>query len=169
MLLSECKINPSPFKDKENRNSEMLSNFLKFTKLVEIWSRLPNSKIHAFFTVRYALGSHLSTKWKVKSLSRVRPSATPWTAAFQAPPSMGFSRQEYWSGVPLPSPTSAQGNTYYGNNYCPFSLISIIPVSTLCCIFTFFLNFTSIRPIAPVHECVLSRVRLFATLWTVAH
>ena len=45
-------------------------------------------------------------KWKVKvkSLSRVRPSATPWTAAFQAPPSMGFSRQEYWSGVPLPSP-----------------------------------------------------------------
>ena len=45
-------------------------------------------------------------KWKVKvkSLSRVRPSATPWAAAFQAPPSMGFSRQEYWSGVPLPSP-----------------------------------------------------------------
>ena len=45
-------------------------------------------------------------KWKVKvkSLSRVRPSATPWTAAFQAPLSMGFSRQEYWSGVPLPSP-----------------------------------------------------------------
>ena len=44
-------------------------------------------------------------KWKVKlkSLSRVRPSATPWTAAYQAPPSIGFSRQEYWSGVPLPS------------------------------------------------------------------
>ena len=41
---------------------------------------------------------------KVKSLGRVQPSATPWTAAFQAPPSMGFSRQEYWSGVPLPSP-----------------------------------------------------------------
>ena len=41
---------------------------------------------------------------KVKSLSRVQPSATPWTVAFQAPPSMGFSRQEYWSGVPLPSP-----------------------------------------------------------------
>ena len=42
-------------------------------------------------------------KWKVKvkSLSLVQPSATPWTAAFQAPPSMGFSRQEYWSGVPL--------------------------------------------------------------------
>ena len=38
---------------------------------------------------------------KGKPLSRVRPSATPWTAAFQAPPSMGFSRQEYWSGVPM--------------------------------------------------------------------
>jgi len=45
-------------------------------------------------------------KWKVKVklLSHVQPSATLWTAAFQAPPSMGFSRQEYWSGVPLPSP-----------------------------------------------------------------
>ena len=42
-------------------------------------------------------------KVKVKSLSRVRLLATPWTAAFQAPPSMGFSRQEYCSGVPLPS------------------------------------------------------------------
>ena len=40
---------------------------------------------------------------KVKSLSCVRLLATPWTAAYQAPPSMGFSRQEYWSGVSLPS------------------------------------------------------------------
>ena len=45
-------------------------------------------------------------KWKVKvkSLSHIRLLATPWTATHQAPPSMGFSRQEYWSGVPLPSP-----------------------------------------------------------------
>ena len=45
-------------------------------------------------------------KWKVKvkSLSHVRLLATPWTAAYQAPLSLGFSRQEYWSGVPLPSP-----------------------------------------------------------------
>ena len=45
-------------------------------------------------------------KWKekVKSLSHIRPSATPWTAAYQAPLSMGFSRYEYWSGMPLPSP-----------------------------------------------------------------
>ena len=48
-----------------------------------------------------------SWKWKVKvkSFSCVQPLATPWTAAYQAPPSMGFSRQEYWSGLPLPSPT----------------------------------------------------------------
>ena len=44
------------------------------------------------------------THMKVKSLSRVRLFATPWTVAYQAPPSMGFSRQEYWSGSPLPSP-----------------------------------------------------------------
>ena len=45
-------------------------------------------------------------KWKVKVklLSRIQLLATPWTAAYQAPPSMGFSRPEYWSGVPLPSP-----------------------------------------------------------------
>ena len=45
-------------------------------------------------------------KWKVKGklLSPVRPFAIPWTAAHKAPPSMGLSRQEYWSGVPLPSP-----------------------------------------------------------------
>ena len=48
-------------------------------------------------------------KWKVKVklLSRVRLFKTPWTAAYQAPPSMGFSRQEYWSGLPLPSLDSA--------------------------------------------------------------
>ena len=42
-------------------------------------------------------------KMKVKSLSRVRLLGTPWTAVYQAPLSMGFSRQEHWSGVPLPS------------------------------------------------------------------
>ena len=40
----------------------------------------------------------------MKSLSRVRLFATPWTVAYQPPPSMGFSRQEYWSGLPFPSP-----------------------------------------------------------------
>ena len=65
-----------------------------------------------FFRLEHWSGSpfpspmHESKNWKwklkVKSLSRVRLLATPWTAAHQAPQSMGFSRQEYWSGVPLP-------------------------------------------------------------------
>ena len=52
------------------------------------------------------LSSHLSScvKVKVKSLSHVRLFVTPWTVAYQAPLSMGFSRQEYWSGLPFPSP-----------------------------------------------------------------
>ena len=46
----------------------------------------------------------LKKRKKVKLLSRVQLFATPWTVAYQAPPSVGFSRQEYWSGVPFPSP-----------------------------------------------------------------
>ena len=73
-------------------------------------------------------------KWKVKvkSLSRVRPSATPWTAAFQAPPSMGFSRQEYWSGVPLPSPGHKSThrltsfNAEYLRNYCILRVCTLL-------------------------------------------
>ena len=51
-------------------------------------------------------------------------SATPWTKAYQAPPFMGFSRQEYWSGVPLPSPSRA---LYFLLPYPP------APLSTWCC------------------------------------
>ena len=53
--------------------------------------------------VAISLSSAWKWKVKVKSLSRVWLLVTPWTAAYQALPSMGFSRQEYWSGVPLPS------------------------------------------------------------------
>ena len=52
----------------------------------------------------YAMLLIIGMKAEVKSLSRVRLFATPWTVAYQAPPSMGFSRQEYWSGLPFPSP-----------------------------------------------------------------
>ena len=52
-------------------------------------------------------------KKKVKSLSRIRLFATPWTVAHQAPPSMGFSRQEYWSGVPFPFPVGLAVVNYY--------------------------------------------------------
>ena len=56
---------------------------------------------------------------KVKSFSRVRLLATPWTTAYQAPPSMGFSRQEYWSGVPLPSPISLVAAAAKSLQSCP--------------------------------------------------
>ena len=57
-------------------------------------------------------------KWKVKvkSLSCVLLLATPWTATYQAPPSMGFSRQEYWSGVPFPSLKMCLANTKLSTN-----------------------------------------------------
>ena len=70
-------------------------------------TRLPVPGILQARTLEWlAISFSNAWKWKVKvkSLSRVWLFSTPWTAAYQAPPSMGFSRQEYWSGVPLPSP-----------------------------------------------------------------
>ena len=66
----------------------------------------PVPGIHQARTLEWvAISFSNAWKWKVKgkSLSRVRFLVTPWNAAYQAPPSMGFSGQEYWSGVPLPS------------------------------------------------------------------
>ena len=71
---------------------------------------LPGSPVPGILQARtlewVAISLSNAWKWKVKVklLSRVRLFATPWTTAYQAPQSMGFSRQEYWSGVPLPSP-----------------------------------------------------------------
>ena len=85
----------------------------------------PGSSAHGILQARtlewVAISSSNAWKWKakVKSLSRVWLLATPWTAAYQAPPSMGFSRQEYWSGVPLPSP----------NYIIQYDVISIIPLT----------------------------------------
>ena len=65
----------------------------------------------SFISYTLCPGSYvMKVKVKVKPLSHVRPSGTPRTAAFHAPPSMGFSRQEYWSGVPLPSPYVMKDN-----------------------------------------------------------
>ena len=73
-----------------------ISITLRFIKLEPLYSLNNN----------FSLPSPCSP-WKhhseVKSLSRVRLFATPWTVPYQAPPSMGFSRQEYWSGLPFPS------------------------------------------------------------------
>ena len=78
---------------------------------------LPGSSVHGILQARIlewgAISFSSAWKWKVKvkSLSRARLLATPWTAAHQAPASMGFSRQDYWSGLPFPwtnvFPTSA--------------------------------------------------------------
>ena len=67
------------------------SRYQKALRLARVWNVLKTK------------GSFLSVKW-VKSLSCVRLFVTPWTVAYQAPPSMGFSRQECWSGLPFPSP-----------------------------------------------------------------
>ena len=70
---------------------------------------LPGSPVPEILQARtlewVAISFSNAWKWKVKvkSLSHVWLLVTPWTAAYQAPPSMGFSRQEYWSGVPLPN------------------------------------------------------------------
>ena len=74
-----------------------------------------------------AISSSNAWKWKVKVrlLSRVRLFMTPWTSAHPAPPSMGFSRQEYWSGVPLPYLNLVN---YQAPNYsitCDSSLFSL--------------------------------------------
>ena len=81
-------------------------------------------------------------KVKVKLLSRARLLATPWIAAHQAPPSMGFSRQEYWSGVPLPSPISIARECYlsYGEIRICFLLFragrgSLLLIITLVSLF----------------------------------
>ena len=68
-------------------------------------SRAPGSRPWDSPGKNTGVGCHFLLQcMKVKLLSRVRLLATLWTAAHQAPSSMGFSRQEYWSGVPLPSP-----------------------------------------------------------------
>ena len=71
---------------------------------------------------------------KVKSLSCVRLLATPWTVAYQVPPSMGFSRREYWSGVPLPSPE--QGFELNLNISRSQLLVLVLPVSLEWCLET---------------------------------
>ena len=68
----------------------------------------------------------------MKSLSRIRLVATPWTAAYQAPPSVGLSGQQYWSGVPLPSPENAAGsckltrNIQFGDGMIGYLINSLI-------------------------------------------
>ena len=90
----------------------LLSRFSRVRLCDPIGGSLPGSPVPGILQVRtlewVAISFSNAWKWKVKvnSLSRVQLLATPRTAAHQAPPAMGFSRQEYWSGVPLPSPST---------------------------------------------------------------
>ena len=100
-------------------NGELLLLLLLLSRFSRVWlwdlcdpidGSPPGSPILGILQARtlewVAISFSNAWKWKVKvkSLSRVWLFETPWTAAHQAPPSMGFFRQEYWSGVPLPSP-----------------------------------------------------------------
>ena len=98
-------------------------------------SSLPGSPIPGILQARTLewVASSFSNAWKwkvkVKSLSRVRLFSTPWTSAYQAPPSMGFSRLEYWSGVPLP-------------RHCQIPLLKVVPFYPFQ---FFFLSFWKLR------------------------
>ena len=72
-----------------------------------------------------------ASKWKmkVKSLNRVQLFVTPWTVAYQAPPSMGFPRQEYWSGLPLPSLVTNITIPFFLTSFCPSFFLSFRPSS----------------------------------------
>ena len=84
----------------------------------------------------------------MKSLSRVQLFATPWTVAYEAPLSMGFSRQEYCSGLPFPSPGDLPdpGIEPMSPSFQADALPSEPPVVTI--IITHFWNFTGLRPLA---------------------
>ena len=92
----------------------LLSHSVWLSMCLTLWDPIdgspPGSPVPGSLQVRtmewVSISFSNAWKWKVKvkSLSRVQLLATPWTAAYQASLSMGFSRQEYWSGVPLPSP-----------------------------------------------------------------
>ena len=87
---------------------------LKNRQPKKIWSQVfENSRKQSIANTRAEslLSWGVKVKVKVELLSHIWLFATPWTVAHQAPPSMGFSRQEYWSGLPLPSPSSAFSKT----------------------------------------------------------
>ena len=96
----------------------LLSHFSRVRLCNPVDGSPPDSPVPGILQARtlewVAISFSNACKWKgkVKSLSPVWLVATTWTAAYQAPPSMGFSRQEYWSGVPSPSPLVKLGLCY---------------------------------------------------------
>ena len=108
--------------DKQNDSSTAKSLQSCPTLCDPIDGILPGSPIPGILQARtlewVAISFFNAWKWKVKvnSLSHGRLLATPWTAAYQAPLSIGFSGQVYWSGVPLPSPGLIHSQTYKGRS-----------------------------------------------------
>ena len=97
-------------------------------------TRLPIPGILQARTLEWvAISFSNAWKWKVKvkSFSRVRLLATPWTAAYQAPPSMGFSRQKYWSGVPLPSLEGKVGSKQFESAWGTWEIYLQVPLKYL--------------------------------------
>ena len=109
----------------------LLSCFSRVRLFATIDGSPPGSPVPGILQARIlewvAISFSNAWKWKVKvkSLSRVGLLATPGTAAYQAPPSVGFSRQEYWSGVPLPSPNNVCNNMFFLIRY--YKMLSIVP------------------------------------------
>ena len=98
----------------------------------------PGSPVHRILQARTLewVATSFSNAWKwkvkVKSLSRVWPLVTPWTAAHQAPPSVGFSRQQYWSGVPSPSPTNRYKTANQNHKEIHFTSIKVTSFTLFC-------------------------------------
>jgi len=102
---------------------------------------LPDFSIHGILHARtlewVAISFSNAWKWKVKvkSLSHVRLLATPWIAAYQAPPSVEFSRQEYWSGVPLPSLSNNTKRSQLEEIFCILKTNRKLKYMDVCVIF----------------------------------
>ena len=111
-LLSRVLLSVTP-RTAPHQASLSITNSWRLLKLMSIKSAMPSNYISKGLFYQATLGSVLVlirnaseqlAKMKVKLLSRVRLFATPWTVAYQVPPSMGLSRQECWSGLPFSSP-----------------------------------------------------------------
>ena len=110
-LVPQSGIESSPWAVKSSILATAAKSLQSCPTLCDpIVSSPPGSPVPGILQARtlecVAISCSNAWKWKskVKSLSRVRLFTTPWIAAYQAPPFMGFSRQEHWSAVPLPSP-----------------------------------------------------------------
>ena len=104
---------------------------------------------------------------KVKLLSRVRLFTIPWTVACQAPPSMGFPRQEYWSGVPLPSP--CHSSIYFLYPYSPFLFLFLSVSNSFLCdlfhsLYALCVWYLCVCFVCPYMACVVYRESIWVLL-----